>query len=190
MGSSQTRARTRVPCIGRQILNHCATREALGWLFQSYVRCLVPPYLPLCPCGISSARASCVAWFFSQRDGLRGVTRLLWPLASMGQEVEAAGKHSIALASSTAQSTPRACPDSRGWKNRSHLLSGWGEGVCGARSPCRKAYGMGDITAVIFGKYSLPLLNWQGFFRDLTVILGLPSASHQKNNEQGTGVVF
>ena len=29
VGSSQTRARTRVPCIGRQILNHCATREAL-----------------------------------------------------------------------------------------------------------------------------------------------------------------
>ena len=27
VGSSQTRARTRVPCIGRQILNHCATRE-------------------------------------------------------------------------------------------------------------------------------------------------------------------
>ena len=27
-GSSQTRARTRVLCIGRQILNHCATREA------------------------------------------------------------------------------------------------------------------------------------------------------------------
>ena len=26
--SSQTRARTHVPCIGRQILNHCATREA------------------------------------------------------------------------------------------------------------------------------------------------------------------
>ena len=25
---SQTRARTRVPCISRQILNHCATREA------------------------------------------------------------------------------------------------------------------------------------------------------------------
>ena len=30
MGSSQTRARTRVPCIGRQILNHCTTREAQG----------------------------------------------------------------------------------------------------------------------------------------------------------------
>ena len=28
VGSSQTRARTRFPCIGRQILNHCATREA------------------------------------------------------------------------------------------------------------------------------------------------------------------
>ena len=28
VGSSQTRARTRVPCNGRQILNHCATREA------------------------------------------------------------------------------------------------------------------------------------------------------------------
>ena len=27
-GSSQTRARTRVPCINRQTLNHCATREA------------------------------------------------------------------------------------------------------------------------------------------------------------------
>ena len=31
VGSSQTRARTRVPYIGRQILNHCATREALPW---------------------------------------------------------------------------------------------------------------------------------------------------------------
>ena len=28
VGSSQTRARTRVPCIGRRTLNHCATREA------------------------------------------------------------------------------------------------------------------------------------------------------------------
>ena len=30
VGSSQIRARTRVPCIGRQVLNHCATREALA----------------------------------------------------------------------------------------------------------------------------------------------------------------
>ena len=29
VGSSHTRAQTRVPCISRQILNHCATREAL-----------------------------------------------------------------------------------------------------------------------------------------------------------------
>ena len=28
VGSSQTRAQTHVPCIGRWILNHCATREA------------------------------------------------------------------------------------------------------------------------------------------------------------------
>ena len=28
VGSSQTRAQTRVSCISRQILNHCATREA------------------------------------------------------------------------------------------------------------------------------------------------------------------
>ena len=38
VGSSQTRARTRVPCISRQILNHCATREALLiHSFTSYV---------------------------------------------------------------------------------------------------------------------------------------------------------
>ena len=34
VGSSRTRARTHVPCIGRQILNHCATREAT---FQSFL---------------------------------------------------------------------------------------------------------------------------------------------------------
>ena len=31
VGSSQTRARTLVPCIGRWILNHCATREVPRW---------------------------------------------------------------------------------------------------------------------------------------------------------------
>ena len=35
VGSSRTRARTRVPCIGRQILNHCATREALNAFLKS-----------------------------------------------------------------------------------------------------------------------------------------------------------
>ena len=33
VGSSQTKARTRVPCIGRQTLNHCATREAPLFIF-------------------------------------------------------------------------------------------------------------------------------------------------------------
>ena len=34
VGSSQTRARTRVPCIGRRTPNHCATREALISYFK------------------------------------------------------------------------------------------------------------------------------------------------------------
>ena len=34
VGSSQTRARTRVPYTGRQILNHCTTREALQGTFK------------------------------------------------------------------------------------------------------------------------------------------------------------
>ena len=34
VGSSQTRARTHVPCIGRQILNHSATREAQAFTFK------------------------------------------------------------------------------------------------------------------------------------------------------------
>ena len=33
VGASQTRARTRVLCTGRQILNHCATREAPLYIF-------------------------------------------------------------------------------------------------------------------------------------------------------------
>ena len=33
VGSSQARARTRVPCIDRRILNHCATREAQEFAF-------------------------------------------------------------------------------------------------------------------------------------------------------------
>ena len=35
--SSQTGARTRVPCIGRRILNHCITREALAGVFLTNV---------------------------------------------------------------------------------------------------------------------------------------------------------
>ena len=33
VGSSQTRARTHAPCIGRWFLNHCATREAHACMF-------------------------------------------------------------------------------------------------------------------------------------------------------------
>ena len=36
VGSSQTRARTRVPCIGRRTLNHCATREAPMLIFLEF----------------------------------------------------------------------------------------------------------------------------------------------------------
>ena len=46
VGSSQTRARTRVPCISRQILNHYATREAQSNYFYVKSYC----YLELnCP---------------------------------------------------------------------------------------------------------------------------------------------
>ena len=34
VGSSQTRVQTHVPCIGRQILNHCATREVPSQFFE------------------------------------------------------------------------------------------------------------------------------------------------------------
>ena len=36
VGSSQTRAQTRIPCIGRRILNHCATREVPVLFFKLY----------------------------------------------------------------------------------------------------------------------------------------------------------
>ena len=42
VGSSQTRARTHVPCIGRQTLNHCATREAPIFSFLSNLHTLLP----------------------------------------------------------------------------------------------------------------------------------------------------
>ena len=42
VGSSRTRARTRVPCIGRRILNHCATREAPKSIFKKLSFILSP----------------------------------------------------------------------------------------------------------------------------------------------------
>ena len=43
VASSQTRAQTRVPCIGRRILNHCATREAP----ELFSKAVVPVYTPV-----------------------------------------------------------------------------------------------------------------------------------------------
>ena len=40
VGSSQTRDRTCVPCIGGQILNHCATREVPMKDFKCWDRCV------------------------------------------------------------------------------------------------------------------------------------------------------
>ena len=42
LGSSQTRARTRVPCIGRQIHNHCTTREAPYSILKTIFKNLSP----------------------------------------------------------------------------------------------------------------------------------------------------
>ena len=39
VGSSRTRAQNRVPCIGRWILNHCATREVLKHHFSCSRKC-------------------------------------------------------------------------------------------------------------------------------------------------------
>ena len=53
VGSSQTRARTRVPCIGRRILNHCVTKEAphpaLNLILFLRISLSSPPLLPPCP---------------------------------------------------------------------------------------------------------------------------------------------
>ena len=49
--SSQTSARTRVPRTGRQILNHCATREARICYFLFWV--LVPQVCPVCENSLS-----------------------------------------------------------------------------------------------------------------------------------------
>ena len=52
VGSSWTRARTRVPCIGRRILNHCATREAqkVGYLMSQGLSLSVNQKAPLEGC--------------------------------------------------------------------------------------------------------------------------------------------
>ena len=69
VGSSQTRARTCVPCIGRQILNHCATREALSSFiryhskdhFLSYSYNSLIYHFPKHPCKFSSSNSNCIS---------------------------------------------------------------------------------------------------------------------------------
>ena len=70
VGSSQTTARTRVPCIGRQIPNHCTTRE-------------VPVYLFIYGCVGSSFL--CEGFLYLRQAGGHSSSRcvgpsLLWPL--------------------------------------------------------------------------------------------------------------
>ena len=47
VGSSRTRARTIVPCIGRQTLSHCATREAPMCLFELWFSLGICPVVVL-----------------------------------------------------------------------------------------------------------------------------------------------
>ena len=72
VGSSRTRARTRVPCIGRQILNHCTTREAPSSLFP-------PPRLTLplgpVPTGDKSLRFSEPSLLTQAKSKLSGICR-------------------------------------------------------------------------------------------------------------------
>ena len=65
VGSSQTRARTRVPCIGRQTLTHCVTREApreAPKLFFKLQQCMVMNTFPDANYRFSLSRtSSCLA---------------------------------------------------------------------------------------------------------------------------------
>ena len=69
VGSSWTRARIRVPCIGRQILNHCATREALensfnGCIIIVFYRLIIYLTLPLLlDSWVASLFFVCLFWF-------------------------------------------------------------------------------------------------------------------------------
>ena len=56
-GSSWSRDRTRVPCTGRRILNHCATREAQGNVYiLTACLCGLRPFFPLrCSLGPSGS---------------------------------------------------------------------------------------------------------------------------------------
>ncbi|KAJ8782930.1 hypothetical protein J1605_009538 [Eschrichtius robustus] len=65
VGSSRTRARTRVPCTGRRILSLCATREALAWAPGGRAPAVVAH-------GLQSAGSAAVAHGLS-RSAARGI---------------------------------------------------------------------------------------------------------------------
>ena len=85
MGSSQTRARTHVPCIGRRILNNCATREA-----PVYGILIKPPKLrhfytimslkqgKYVKFNTQQILRKCVSLFSPQRGLLRGSETITW----------------------------------------------------------------------------------------------------------------
>ena len=91
-GSSQTRARTRVPCIGRRTLNHCATREAPKLSIFNHVRpsrkrqvhMFQPSIFPQCQ---GSQTQVALGITLSRR----GPLELLIRVASRGRSIRCAG---------------------------------------------------------------------------------------------------
>lgn len=164
----------------------CPRWWQLGWRVHFWAdffvhKSVVPlrPFLALhvAPCFLESL-------IFSQHGGLRAVTLLLWQMASQTQEVELPENQELCLGLVQchfchilfAQINHWAHSGSRRLEVHTPSLVRmgveWGgEMVCVARLPCRKAHGMGDIVAVIFGKYGPPLLYWQVFLKSLRMIL-------------------
>ena len=80
VGSSRTRARTCVPCVGRRILNHCATREVLIFGFKTCFGCPDGcPHSSLCVPAPSTPLQPRVLgiWGRPGSAGLSGIVRLL-----------------------------------------------------------------------------------------------------------------
>ena len=72
MGSSPTRARTRVPCIGKRILNHCAIREAHHFALINTLH----PIMYSCSCCV----VACCLQPVWKPTGIMSLTALLHPL--------------------------------------------------------------------------------------------------------------
>ena len=84
VGSSQTRARTRVPCIGRRILSHCATREA------QYI--ILDEWLEKALCGMPRSRL-CEVW---RKNGPgRGKDEPPWHVEETGRKLVSRARGSV-----------------------------------------------------------------------------------------------